>query len=181
MTTEPGPALTSQRSRNRQIPDAIFCGVLALAVVYCIYLGWQQYFTDPTSDNLFIAVLVSPSVIAVYLLLQYFVVPRKVEFFENYLVERSLRGYSRKRSYQEIIKLEVFTRYVACQVFVIRFRGGGDIKLYNDEIHFDELAGWLEERGVPGVQAVKKAIFRHDVLDRLHSKRKSSRKTRSNF
>ena len=57
------------------------------------------------------------------------------------------------------------------QVFIIRFSDGGKIAVFNDEIHFDGLAEWMDQRGVSGVEEVKKNIFRDEYLDRFHNRK----------
>ena len=48
---------------------------------------------------------------------------------------------------------------------------GGKSQFSNDEIHFDELADWMDQRGVSGVEEVKKNIFRDEYLDRFHNRK----------
>ena len=76
-------------------------------------------------------------------MLAFFLVP-KVEFFEDHLVARSMWGFSRKRNYQEISKLEVKRE----QHLFFTFEGRGKIALHPEQINLDELVRWLAEREV---------------------------------
>ena len=76
-------------------------------------------------------------------MLAFFLVP-KVEFFEDHLIARSLWGFSRKRNYQEISKLEVERE----QHLFFTFEGRGKIALHPEQINLDELVRWLAEQEV---------------------------------
>ena len=141
------PALTAQRSRSHRIQYAgMFVTLIMLGLAYGVYGTWQEYYRDPTYEHLFIGVGVSLSVSMFFFLLAYFVVP-KVEFFENHLVARSLWGFSRQRSYQEISILEVKHGRL-----YFRFNDRGKIALSREEINLEDLVLWLAERGVMAAQ-----------------------------
>ena len=92
MTTEPAtiqgkpperPALTAQKTKSNRVQYVAIFGTLTLLVVYFgVYPSWQEYFRDPTSEHLFIAVVVSCSFWVFPLALAYLVVP-KVEFLRT--------------------------------------------------------------------------------------------------
>ena len=170
MTADKRPVLTSQPTRGNRIGYVAFGVVLMGVVVYVTNAMFQDYSEDPTIENLFIFAVLCFSGLVVALWMAH-TVTKKVEFFDNHLVAHSLRVFSRTRMYQEIIRLEVSFVQGFRQVFVITFSDGGKIAVHNDEIHFDELAEWLEQRGVRGVGAVKKNIFRNEYLDRFHNRR----------
>ena len=152
MTTEPAtiqgkpperPALTAQKTKSNRVQYVAIFGTLTLLLVYFgVYPSWQEYFRDPTSEHLFIAVVVSCSFWVFPLALAYLVIP-KVEFFENHLVARSLWGFSRQRNYQEISKLEVKHDHL-----FFTFNDRGKISLSREEIKLEDLVRWLAERGV---------------------------------
>lgn len=165
MTTEPAtiqgkpperPALTAQKSRSNR---ALCAGIFGTILLFCIhgaYAFWGDYVVDPTAKHLFLAVVVSSGTCMMTVVLAWSVVP-KVEFFQNYLVERSLWGFSRKRRYQEISNLELkredvyFTFYLK---FV--FNDGRKITLKEEDIKLGDLIGWLAERGVTAAEYLKR-------------------------
>ena len=159
MTTEPAtiqgkpperPALTAQKTKSNRVQYVAIFGTLTLLVVYFgVYPSWQEYFRDPTSEHLFIAVVVSCSFWVFPLALAYLVVP-KVEFFENHLVARSLWGFSRKRNYQGISKLEVKHEHLD-----LMFYGGDQLSLSREDIKIEDLAAWLAERSVVAARNLK--------------------------
>ena len=120
-----------------------------LMLVYGTYNALQQYSRDPTNDNLFAVVIVGFCCLSWPFLLARFVVP-KVEFFDNHLVARSIWGFSRKRSYQEISKLEAKHDHL-----FFTFNDRGKISLSREEIKLEDLVRWLAERGVTPAQELE--------------------------
>lgn len=136
----PSPALTAQRPRRTRIRIAGFFGAFLLLQVFALGVVARQYLGDPTRDNLTIVVVTGLPVFMWILLLVVQLVP-KVEFFDHHLISRSLWGLSRKRSYQEIDKLEMKYGHL-----LVAFKHRGDIALSRSEINIEDLAGWLGER-----------------------------------
>lgn len=145
------PVMTAQRSRSNRIQYAAIFGTLTLLMGYfAVYANWQEYFRDPTSEHLFIAVVVSCSFWVWPLAVVYFVVP-KVEFFENHLVARSLWGFTRKRNYQGISKLEVKHEHLD-----VMFYGGDRLSLSREETKLEDLIRWLAEREVTAAKKLER-------------------------
>lgn len=150
----PSPELTAQRSRSNRIQYAGCLVVFLLLAVYGFDHILQQYSENPTNENLLLAVIAILPFLAGFFMLAYFLVP-KVEFYENHLVARSLWGFSRKRSYPEISKLELKRQ----QLFVT-FQDRGKTALHPEEINLGDLAQWLAERDVT---AARDLIAAQDV------------------
>ena len=160
MTTEPttshgkaptSPVLTAQRSGSHRIQYGVILGALTLAVArYGAYPPWREFYSEPTTDHLIIAVLITSGLFSFLFLTAKFTVP-KVEFFENHLVARSFWGFSRKRSYQGIIKVKVEREHLH-----LMFYGGEQIVLSREEILFEDLALWLTDRGVTAARDLKR-------------------------
>ena len=145
------PVMTAQRSRSNRIQYAAIFGTLTLLVGYfAVYDNWQEYFRDPISEHLFIAVVVSCSFWVWPLAVVYFVVP-KVEFFENHLVARSLWGFTRKRNYKGISKLEVKHEHLD-----VMFYGGDRLSLSREETKLEDLIRWLAEREVTAAKKLER-------------------------
>ena len=138
----PSPTLTAQRPSSNRIQIAGFSVAVLALIVFAFVCATQQYSRNPTNEILLITVLmIFPFFGGLYWLAK-MLVP-KVEFFENHLVTRSHWGSSRKRSCQEISKLEV--KYGR---LFITFKDSAQIELRRIEINFEALTRWLAEQGV---------------------------------
>ena len=145
----PDPELTAQRSRRARIQIAGYFVVFLPVLVYAFYGSVQQYSRNPTNENLLIAVIMTSPFLGWLYWLTKLLVP-KVEFFENHLVERSLRGFSRKRSCQEITSVEAKYDHL-----FVTFNGLDKIALHKSEIKLEDLARWLAERDVSAAHNLK--------------------------
>ena len=148
----PGPALTAQRPKRNRVYNAVFFG--AFLVLHLFVLGGvaRQYFGDPTDDNLLIVAIFACSILVWILPLLFVLVP-KVDFFEDHLVDRSPLGVSRKRSYQQIKKIEMRHGHL---FFICR--DGHKVALGSAEISLDELVNWLVNRGVTAARDLELGV-----------------------
>lgn len=170
MNDDKRPVLTAQPTRSNRVQYVCLLVVFQTIFLYGAKRTLDRYSRDATIENLFILAVV---IVACFAMLYFMARPvaKRVEFFENHLVEHSFWVFSRTRTYQEISRLEVAYVWAVRQVFIIRFSDGGKIAVFNDEIHFDGLAEWMDQRGVSGVEEVKKNIFRDEYLDRFHNRK----------